>query len=123
MGNMSSKDWKELTDDLSTEDFKKLSPFIRLNCSECVYLKGAVSLWCTNKEAIERRGTSIPAVSNCPCWKADWNYISDEYKIEEYGYKGKPNLHTQVLKKREVIFIKLGIPKIYKWLSSFFNAL
>ena len=24
MGNMSSKDWKELTDDLSTEDFKKL---------------------------------------------------------------------------------------------------
>jgi hypothetical protein len=87
MKNKSSKDWTELTDGLSTEDFKKLSPFVRLNCAECVYLKGRVSLWCTNKEAIEKRGTSIPGISNCPCWEADWNYISEEYKTKENGYK------------------------------------
>jgi hypothetical protein len=123
MKNKSSKDWKELTDGLSTKAFKELSPFVRRNCAECVYLKGRVSLWCTNKEAIEKRGTSIPGISNCPCWEADWNYISKEYKTKENGYKEEPNLHTEVKKLREVIFIKLGIAKIYKWLSSFFNAL
>jgi hypothetical protein len=38
-------------------------------CADCKYLKAAVSWWCTSKNAIDVRGTSIPGVKNCPYWK------------------------------------------------------
>ena len=38
-------------------------------CADCFYCRGAVSWWCTNKEAAEYRGTRIPGVMNCHFWK------------------------------------------------------
>ena len=37
-------------------------------CYDCAHLKGAVSWWCTNEEAIKYRGTQIPGVKDCPFW-------------------------------------------------------
>lgn len=37
-------------------------------CYDCVHLRGAVSLWCTNEEAVEARGTNIPGVRECDFW-------------------------------------------------------
>lgn len=37
-------------------------------CYDCTHLRGAVSLWCTNKDAVKRRGTSIPGTDRCPSW-------------------------------------------------------
>lgn len=49
-------------------------------CAYCGYLKSALSWWCTNKEAIEQRGTSIPGIRNCPYWKPDKKYIYKSLK-------------------------------------------
>lgn len=39
-------------------------------CAYCGYLKSAFFSWlCTNKEAIEQRGTLIPGIRNCHYWK------------------------------------------------------
>ena len=37
-------------------------------CEDCRHLKGFASLWCTNKEAVRRRGTAIPGTVHCPQW-------------------------------------------------------
>lgn len=63
------------------------SPFEMKCCYDCGHLIGKVSWWCTNEEAINVRGTSIPGVDNCPYWKPDWKMIDEKYKIEENGYK------------------------------------
>lgn len=94
----SYQEFKELTDDLSIEEFKKLSPFIRLNCADCKFLKGNISLWCTNDEAIEIRGTKLPAVSNCSCWMPNWDYIDDKYKTSDNGYFEQKQLELEIKK-------------------------
>jgi len=36
---------------------------------DCAYLTSALSWWCTNKDAAEYRGTTIPNIYNCPFYK------------------------------------------------------
>lgn len=38
-------------------------------CYDCCFMKGAVSWWCTNEEAIAVRGTLIPDVCKCRFWE------------------------------------------------------
>ena len=38
-------------------------------CFDCFYCKATVSWWCTNEEAINYRGTSIPGICDCIFWK------------------------------------------------------
>jgi hypothetical protein len=42
---------------------------IKKSCYDCYFLTSALSWWCTNKKAIEYRGTSFPGVCNCHFWK------------------------------------------------------
>lgn len=48
----------------------------RASCYDCAHLEAALSWWCTSKEAIKARGTTIPGVSKCPYWspvkRAKW---------------------------------------------------
>lgn len=37
-------------------------------CFDCRHMRAAVSWWCTNKEAIAHRGTSIPGIRDCGFW-------------------------------------------------------
>jgi len=39
------------------------------SCSDCFFLRGAVTLWCLNEEARDYRGTRIPGVYNCHFWE------------------------------------------------------
>jgi hypothetical protein len=84
------KKFSEMTqseiDSLSDVEYKSISPFDKKSCYDCGHLKQGLSWWCGNKEAIEKRGTSIPGCIKCPFWKPQWNLISDEYKTEENGY-------------------------------------
>lgn len=41
----------------------------RKSCIDCFYLRGAVTLWCTNKEAFKYNGSKIPDYYNCKFWK------------------------------------------------------
>ena len=41
----------------------------RKSCYDCGFCLGALSWWCTNKEAIKARGTSFPGIIGCPYWK------------------------------------------------------
>lgn len=41
---------------------------VRRSCYDCRSLRGAVSLWCTNDEAVKWRGTQIPGVTGCTFW-------------------------------------------------------
>jgi len=34
-------------------------------CYDCLYLKGAVTLWCTNEKAVKYRGTRIADIREC----------------------------------------------------------
>lgn len=72
---------------LNEEDFESISPFEKRSCYDCSYLKCLISWWCTNKQAIKIRGTSIPGCIKCPYWKPDCNIIDEKYKIEEFGFK------------------------------------
>lgn len=56
---------------LSEEEWKSIPPNEKRRCSGCNYLKGYVSLWCTNKEACKTRGTSIPGIIKCPFWEEE----------------------------------------------------
>jgi len=38
-------------------------------CYDCRHLGGAVSLWCTNKSAVNRRRTNFPGCRDCPDWE------------------------------------------------------
>ena len=66
---------------------EKENPFQLRNCSDCIYLKAYVTWWCTNKKAIEIRGTQIPPCIHCTEWQPNWGYIDKQYKTEEYGYQ------------------------------------
>lgn len=40
----------------------------RRGCSDCADMRGSVSWWCVNEDAIAARGTRIPGVQSCPFW-------------------------------------------------------
>lgn len=40
----------------------------RMKCSTCKYLRGYVSWWCENQDAIEDRNSALPTAINCPHW-------------------------------------------------------
>ncbi len=40
-------------------------------CCDCAYLRGYVSWWCRNKDAIAMRKTAIPGASDCKFWQPD----------------------------------------------------
>jgi hypothetical protein len=42
----------------------------RKECYDCKYLKGAMTWWCTNDDAVKVRGTAYTKVCNCPYWEA-----------------------------------------------------
>lgn len=39
------------------------------SCFDCCHCMTAVSNWCINEVAVEKRGASIPGVCNCPYWR------------------------------------------------------
>lgn len=86
---MERKKFRELTENMTDDEFRNMNPFLKKNCSDCVHLKPAISLWCTNDLAIKARGTRIPGVSNCPYWKPNFDYIDDKYKTVENGFVEK----------------------------------
>lgn len=73
------------------------NPFELKRCYDCAFMKPALSWWCSNKEAIKARGTSIPGIKNCPYWEPDWKYIPEKFRTEENGYI-KPKGFFQKLK-------------------------
>lgn len=46
---------------------EEANPKLR-RCYDCAHMQGAVSWWCTDKEAIEHRGTRIPGIRDCIFW-------------------------------------------------------
>ena len=107
--NLTTQKWKELTDEMTYEEFKNFNPFLKKNCADCIHLKGAISLWCTNKNASKARGTSIPGVSNCPFWQVDWNQVEQKHKTIENGFVEKPETAKPEKPKNKlsVLFAKL----------------
>jgi CRISPR/Cas system CMR-associated protein Cmr1 (group 7 of RAMP superfamily) len=87
------KKFKDMTSEeiaaLSNEEFNKISPFDKHSCYDCLHLKGFVNIWCTNREAIQYRGTAIPGIIKCTFWSPNWDYIDDAYKTPENGFKPK----------------------------------
>lgn len=71
---------------MSNEEFAAVSPFEKKSCADCEFLIERMSLWCSNKEAVSLRGTSLPGVIKCTFWKPDWNRIEKSYKTAENGY-------------------------------------
>lgn len=65
----------------------KETPFERKSCEDCTHLTQALSLWCSNEDAIKDRGTRIPGCIHCPHWAPDWKYIPKQFKTPENGYK------------------------------------
>jgi hypothetical protein len=72
------------------ENFKRsakaVDPFKRKSCYDCKHLYGAITLWCTNKNAISYRGTAIPGCMNCQFWQPDWKHIEKNFRTDENGY-------------------------------------
>lgn len=60
---------QEEIESMSKEDFDKVPSEEKRSCIDCKYLKSALSWWCTNKQAIKSRGTSIPGCIKCPFWE------------------------------------------------------
>ena len=108
---------KELTEkdiqNMSDEEWRDLSPFLKKHCTDCAFLKGAMSWYCTNEDAKQMRGTSLPAICLCPFWKPNWNYIPKKYKTEEYGYvppveKVVRKIKSPTWRQRVINFFKGG---------------
>lgn len=74
---------------MTDEEFEALTPFERQSCYDCKFCQapGRISWWCMNEDARRYRGTSIPGVIKCHFWQPDWDWIEDEFKTEENGYK------------------------------------
>lgn len=52
-------------------------------CFDCFWLVGYVSWWCTNDEAIEQRGTSIPGVHSCSFWKCAPKRLREAKRVSQ----------------------------------------
>ena len=46
-------------------------PEVLRSCYNCAWIVAYVSLWCSNDDAIEDRGTRIPGCIHCPHWSPD----------------------------------------------------
>ena len=78
------KEFQDLTTEeireLNDEDFKKLHPKDKRNCDTCSSLTSALNYYCTNKDAKEARGTSIPGIIRCPYWS--WNELKKIHSVK-----------------------------------------
>lgn len=54
---------------LTEEEFNSIPPEEKRSCYDCKHMKGYISWWCTEKEAVKVRGTAIPGVIKCPFWE------------------------------------------------------
>jgi hypothetical protein len=67
------KKFSELTSkeksDLSNEDSKSYPPEERRDCSSCMFLKIAITAWCTNEEMKKHTGTTMAGFIKCEFWK------------------------------------------------------
>lgn len=67
------KKFSDLTQDeidsMTDEEYNTVPPEEKRSCHDCAHLKPAIRYWCSNKEAIELRGTSIPGCIRCPSWE------------------------------------------------------
>lgn len=52
----------------------------RRGCVHCGFLVAYANWWCSNNDACEMRGTSIPGVCHCPYWKPDRKFIKRELR-------------------------------------------
>jgi len=70
---MSKKLFKDMTQEeiynMTKEEFEAVLPEDKRSCYDCYHLTSACSLWCSNKEAIEYRKTTIPGCIKCIFWK------------------------------------------------------
>lgn len=67
---------------------KEETPEERRSCYDCLFLKSALSWWCTNKDACKARGTSFPGVIHCPYWERDLKFNpTEEYKQNKMDKK------------------------------------
>ena len=101
-------------ENISEEDFKRVSPFDKRSCFDCAHLKSALSWWCTNPEAKKARGTSIPGCIKCHFWSPDWNMIDKKHKIPENGYvPTKAEIAVKKVKETSVSWYYKLINKIF----------
>lgn len=49
-------------------------------CGYCGWLTYYVNWWCSNREAVRARRTSIPGCCHCPYWKPDKPYIKQQIR-------------------------------------------
>lgn len=124
---MTAKELQNMPD----EEYEKVSPFIKKRCLECKYLRGGLSWRCTNKEAIKLRGTDVPVVILCTCWKPNLEYIDKQYIPDNYidenpdekliglsiQYIMDDNNYPLTLGKKEKNNIKTFFKKIFAWFS------
>ena len=57
-----------------------ISPYVKRDCYHCAFLTAAVSLWCTNDEAVAYRGTAFPGVFKCIFWQPNEKVIKQSKK-------------------------------------------
>jgi hypothetical protein len=67
---------------ISDEQFERerKHPELIRNCYYCKFCVAYESWWCTNKEIIKLRGTTIPGVVHCPGWKPNKDAINQMAK-------------------------------------------
>jgi hypothetical protein len=90
----------------SKNELDKMTPFEKKSCYDCGHLTAALFMYCTNKDAIKSRGTTIPGCVKCPYWKPDWSMISKEYRTKENGYVA-PSEKIEIATKNFIERIKL----------------
>ena len=60
---------------MTSEEILAYPPEERRACGNCGFLIAYTNWWCSSKEAVEVRGTSIPGVCLCEFWKPDGKCI------------------------------------------------
>ena len=63
---------------ISSDVWKKIPDHIKRSCDSCHYLIAKVNFWCSNEDAKEYRGTSIPGVCKCKFWKKSEKLVKPE---------------------------------------------
>lgn len=79
----------EQINNLTEEEFKNIPPEEKRSCYDCTHMKGYISWWCTEKQAIKARGTSIPGCIKCPFWEPKRNKKSILDYIKSKLFKNK----------------------------------
>lgn len=77
-----------------------------------ITLKAFVSLWCTNEQAKEARGTSIPGCIKCPYWEAKVSHIPKQEEMTKH-FEWFNNL-TKGEKETLVYHIYSNKPYVYQ---------